>query len=468
MKDEGRDSKSAEASSPTGPEKADKADKADKAGGTGRTGHTDIADVVDAVHVTAVLFDLLTTDCGKKFGIATLNSPKSLNALSLEMVYLLSEKSREWEQDENVVGVILRGSGDKAFCAGGDIRKLYDSVLDAKASDIRRSENCVDGVADSVESADARVDNRITPFTYAEEFFQAEYRLDYYIRKYPKPIVCFGNGYVMGGGIGLMSGASHRIVTETSRLAMPEVSIGFYPDVGGSYFLPRMPHRIGLFLSLTAAQLNAVDSVYVGLATHMVPAGALSDALLREIAASVWGDSAEKNSEQLGSIISAVSIGHDGVGSDSHSSDWPSSELIPALKDLQELMCDNEVPADALTVDEIASRFAAYIEREDGSAWIKKGIRNFQKGSPTSAAVCLEIWRRAQAHPLSEEETFRQEFVLSLGFCAQHDFAEGVRALMVDKDRAPRWRPDQLLDVSLELVEDHFSRFAGMQLDLHW
>ncbi len=466
MKDEGRDSTSAEASSPlTDPEKADKA---------GRTDNTDVAyvaDVVDAVHVTAVLFDLLTTDCGKKFGIATLNSPKSLNALSLEMVYLLSEKLREWEQDENVVGVILRGAGDKAFCAGGDIRKLYDSVLDAKASDIGGkgcSENGVDGVTDSVEAVGARIGSRFTPFTYADEFFQAEYRLDYYIRKYPKPIVCFGNGYVMGGGIGLMSGASHRIVTETSRLAMPEVSIGFYPDVGGSYFLPRMPHRIGLFLSLTAAQLNAVDSVYVGLATHMVSAEALSGALLREVAASVWGDSAEKNSEQLSRIISAVSIGRDGVGSDLNSSDWPSSELIPALKDLQGLMGDNEVPADALTIDEIASRFAAYMEREDGSAWIKKGIRNFQKGSPTSAAVCLEIWRRAQAHPLSEEETFKQEFVLSLGFCAQHDFAEGVRALMVDKDRAPRWRPDQLLDVSLELVEDHFSRFAGLQLDLHW
>ena len=158
-----------------------------------------------------VLFNEIKTANGKRFGVATLNAPASLNSLSVAMVRLLTPKLREWAKDEGIVGVLLDAAGDKAFCAGGDLRQLYQTLL---------------------ECGPARN-------TYAESFFGEEYVLDHLIHTYPKPFLCWGHGIVMGGGVGLLAGASHRVVTLHSRVAMPEVNIGLYPDVGGSWFLRR-------------------------------------------------------------------------------------------------------------------------------------------------------------------------------------------------------------------------------------
>ncbi|WP_334167975.1 enoyl-CoA hydratase/isomerase family protein, partial [Achromobacter mucicolens] len=188
-----------------------------------------------------VLFEERSAANGMRFGIATLNAPQTLNGLSLEMVDLLADRLDAWARDPGVALVVLQGAGDKAFCAGGDLHGLYRSMTENTGKPSWSN-------------------------TYARTFFEREYRLDYRIHTYPKPVLCWGHGIVMGGGIGLMMGASHRVVSETSRLAMPEVSIGLFPDVGGSWLLNRMPGRSGVFLALTGAQLNTSDAFFAGLA----------------------------------------------------------------------------------------------------------------------------------------------------------------------------------------------------------
>ncbi len=182
---------------------------------------------------TPVLFEEIPTADGYVIARATLNAAKSINSLTLEIIRQLDAQLRAWADHPQVVCVFLDGAGEKGFCAGGDVRKLYDSARECGAS--KRNE-------------------------YAETFFGEEYVLDHRIHTYPKPLIAWGNGVVMGGGVGLLAGASHRVVTETTRFAMPEITIGLFPDVGGSYFLNRMPGRSGLFLGLTGAHCNASDA----------------------------------------------------------------------------------------------------------------------------------------------------------------------------------------------------------------
>lgn len=215
-----------------------------------------------------VLFEELATQNGRRIGVATLASEKTLNALSLDMVHLLAPQLRQWAEDPEIAMVLLQAQGEKAFCAGGDLQKIYTSMREHHASPAR----------DDIRG------NR-----YAAEFFEHEYRLDYEIHTYPKPILCWGHGIVMGGGIGLMAGCSHRVVTERSRLAMPEITIGLYPDVGGSWFLSRTPGKLGAFLALTGALMNAEDAKFTGLADYRV-AHANKQKVIDALLLQNWGD----------------------------------------------------------------------------------------------------------------------------------------------------------------------------------
>ena len=188
-----------------------------------------------------VLFDNIQTACGRFFGRITLNSPDKLNALTLPMMDLIDQQLNAWANDPKVVGVLLDAAGDRAFCAGGDVVSVYDAISKTQKGEVPQ---------------------------FARDFFTCEYRLDYRIHTYKKPIICWGHGVIMGGGIGLMAGASHRIVTPKTRMAMPEITIGLYPDVGGSWILPKLPGKIGNFLALTGAQINAGDALFVSLADH--------------------------------------------------------------------------------------------------------------------------------------------------------------------------------------------------------
>ncbi|MBR9885939.1 MAG: enoyl-CoA hydratase/isomerase family protein, partial [Oceanospirillales bacterium] len=207
--------------------------------------------------MSCVLFNEIPTQDGKRIIEICLNAERSLNALTLEMIDLMQPQLDAWRNDDSVVALILDSAGEKAFCAGGDIVNLYKSIKGEGDKD------------------------------FAERFFTREYLLDYTLHTYPKPIICWGSGIVMGGGMGLMNGCSHRIVTETSHLAMPEVTIGLYPDVGGSWFLNHMPGRTGLFLGLTGNPINAPDALYLGLADRFI-VSELRSSLIERLQLANW------------------------------------------------------------------------------------------------------------------------------------------------------------------------------------
>lgn len=362
-----------------------------------------------------VLFDTLPTADGKRFGVATLNSPASLNSLSVDMVRLLTPQLREWAQDPSVAGVLLQAAGEKAFCAGGDLRQLYQTLLDRRD---QRNE-------------------------YAERFFGEEYELDDLIHNFPKPFLCWGHGIVMGGGVGLMVGASHRVVTEGSRVAMPEINIGLYPDVGGSWFVRRAPGRTGLFLALTAAHVNGSDAIFAGWADVLVP-HARKAQVLDAIAAHAWTGDADADRAALSRILAQAGKG----------AERPASKLREHYDTIEALMAGDDLL-------DIAQRLRT-LQTED--AWLQGAAKTFTKGAPSSIALTWALWQRVPRMSLAE--VFRLEYWASLGFCAHHDFAEGIRAVLVDKDRNPQWQPATLEDITPAFVADHLRPRGEMAPEL--
>ncbi len=360
-----------------------------------------------------VLFDTIATASGHRFGRATLNAPASLNALSLAMVDLLYPQLQAWAQDPEMTGVLLDAAGDKAFCAGGDVVGLCHAIRALPAGQVPPE---------------------------ASAFFEREYRLDHAIHTYPKPIVCWGHGFVMGGGIGLMAGASHRVVTPRSRLAMPEISIGLYPDVGGSWLLSRMPGKTGAFLALTGAHLNAADALFAGMADFVCPHEA-HGALLAGVAAASWHGDRARDGAQLSHLIESLGQG---------------AELTASPLRTHFDRINATIGHDSLS--DMAPRLAALAQ--DADPWLAQAGATFAKGSPTSAVLGLALQQRARH--LSLADTFRLELQASLGCCAHPDFAEGVRALLVDKDKSPRWTPSTLVDVTPSWIDAHLqTRFDG-------
>lgn len=349
-----------------------------------------------------VLLEERPTRDGRILAIATLNSERSLNSLSLDMIGLLYPALERWAADPRVVAVFLHGAGEKAFCAGGDVRRICLGVR----------ENGIDD-------------------PYAGEFFAQEYRLDYFIHRFPKPFIVWGQGIVMGGGIGLMSGASHRVATENSRLAMPEITIGLYPDVGGSYFLSRLPGRLGLFLGMTGANMNAADALYAGFANH-VAASADRGAVLESLCTLDWAADTSAHAAQVTDLLAARAR----------------PELAPSVLEAQHAAIEARSAGDDLAA------VYANLTAPSEDAWLNKAAQGLAKGSPTSAALIYRQWQRGRDMNLAD--VFREELILSTQ-CARHpDFIEGVRALLVDKDNAPQWQPAALADVSEEWVAGHY------------
>lgn len=362
-----------------------------------------------------VLFNEITAANGKRFGVATLNALASLNSLSVAMVRLLTPKLREWAEDSSIVGVLLDAAGEKSFCAGGDLRQLYQTLRDCGPA---RNE-------------------------YAEHFFGEEYELDYLIHTFPKPFLCWAHGIVMGGGVGLMSGASHRVVTAQSRVAMPEISIGLYPDVGGSWFLRRMPGRVGLFLALTAAPLNASDAIFCGLADLLVPHENKAQ-VLQAIASAPWQSELQADRATLSRLLAQAGEG----------AELPPSKLREHFDTINALMAGDDLL-------DIAKRLRN-LQSED--PWLQTAAKTFAKGAPSSAALSFALWQRV--HRMSLAEVFRLEYWASLGFCAHKDFAEGIRALLIDKDRNPKWSPATLEEITPPFIEDHLRARGEMAPEL--
>ncbi|MBC3875917.1 enoyl-CoA hydratase/isomerase family protein [Undibacterium flavidum] len=364
-----------------------------------------------------VIFSRIAAQEGKYVGIATFNVEKTLNALSMEMVQLLHTQLQAWEQDSSIAVVMLEGAGDKAFCAGGDLQNLYTSMRAHHAS--TQSEDVLGNPC-------------------ALDFFSQEYRLDYLIHTYQKPILCWGHGIVMGGGIGLMAGASHRVVTEKSRLAMPEIAIGLFPDVGGSYFLSRMPNKLGLFLALTGASINSTDAKFIRLADVQLPHASKTE-VLTTLQTMLWSEQDSDNHQRLHLVLQHLEAKH-------------ASAALPGPLEQQASQIAKLCEGDDLQT--IVSDITSLASTENIDLYLQKAANNLQKGNPTSAWLAYALQDAAQH--LSLAEVFRMELVAALVCAQEPDFAEGIRALIIDKDLQPHWKAENLNNVSAISKEKFF------------
>ena len=347
----------------------------------------------------------------------TLNRPKALNALTTNMIRIMTKELVQLNSSPDVGLVVLRGAGGKAFCAGGDIKVLSSGK---------------DG------SPEARAAQ--------EAFFREEYMLDHLIARSSslKPYVSLLDGVVMGGGFGVSIGAKMRIATDKTVFAMPETGIGLFPDVGGSYYLPRLPKGLGMYLALTGNRINGAATTLAGLTTHYVPDSKYSAV-----------------QDELGSCRSADNV----------------MELLQSSAVTGKALADAAADADTVqhrqliqrafthnSVEDIMSELVAASRDtfdEDGAAWAGKQAKTLSRVSPTSLAVTFAAQQAGKG--LSLEQAFEQEFSAALTFMRGTDFYEGVRALLVDKDRNPKWQPDSISAVQHADVRKYFSLPEGVE-----
>lgn len=354
--------------------------------------------------MSSVIFTEHRGLAGKRIAEIRLNAERTLNALSLPMIELIQPRLDAWRQDPQVVAILLDSAGEKAFCAGGDIVSLYQSMQGEGDRDL------------------------------PERYFMREYRLDYSLHTYPKPVICWGSGIVMGGGMGLLSGCSHRIVTERSHLAMPEVSIGLYPDVGASWFLNRLPRALAEFVALTGCAINAPDALYLGLADRMLRAD-LHDALLPTLLEQYWQEDGCRVVNRVLRELEQVSMGR-------------LAELDSPLRRHRELI------RQLMDKDCLTDKVAAILALELDDAWFKRAQTNLANGSPLAMAMTDEQLRRGRYWSL--KEAFQHELTLSVQTCRQREFPEGIRARLIDKDNRPAWMFGTLADVDPALLASLF------------
>ncbi len=337
--------------------------------------------------------DLVVTR-DKFAGVIRLNRPKAINALTLEMTRGIAEALTDFETNDAATMVLLEGAGERGLCAGGDIRGLYDS---------------------------AKAGGDLGPV-----FWREEYILDARIAAYDKPYVAYMDGIVMGGGVGLAAHGRHRVVNEKTKLAMPEVGIGFFPDVGGTWLLSRAPGETGTYFGLTGQTMNGADAIAAGFADVFIP-----------------------------------------------SKDWPAARA--ALTELDVCMADKDVRATLETFSEPAGdapvaarraeidRLFAYDTMDDifkalendNSDFARATLETLKTKSPVSMVVTLKLLRQARKSAMLEE-CLSREYIAALQVFVSDDFREGVRAAVIDKDRNPKWKPADLADVTSEIVARYF------------
>lgn len=326
--------------------------------------------------------------------LITLNRPAALNALTHTMCLQLRGHLRKCSEDRKVALVVVQGAGDKAFCAGGDVRRLYD---------------------------EGRAGGR-----YPYDFYADEYELNSHIAHSAKPYVALMDGIVMGGGVGVSVHGSHRIASEHVMFAMPETGIGLFPDVGGSYFLARLPGRIGMYMALTGARLKLADALYAGVCDHYVPRERLAD-LSAALGAVEPGEGAHA---AVDGIIARF------------------AEAAPAAP-----LAEHREAIDRLFDGDSVEAIVAALQ-EDGGEWALKQAEIIATKSPTSLKIAHE--QIVMGGQLDFNDCMRMEFRIACGCIQGHDFYEGVRAVVIDKDQAPKWQPASLAEVDEEMIRGYF------------
>jgi enoyl-CoA hydratase len=335
--------------------------------------------------------DEILLDREGRLGLITLNRPKAINALTLNMVRAMTAALKNWAADDAIGAVLIRGAGERGLCAGGDIVSIYNA---AKSGD-----------------------------RAPEIFWREEYALNLMIAEYKKPVVAVMHGIVMGGGVGISAHARHRIVTEGSTVAMPEVGIGFIPDVGGTFLLSRAPGELGTHLALTAGRAGPADCLLLGLADFYVPQDRLSD--LPDLRAC-------ESHQQVRAVLAALSA--------------PAGDAPLAQ---HRAWIDTAYAADS--VEEIAANLA---KTPDPAA--QAALAQLRRHSPVSLKVTLRALRKARA--LGQlAPCLDMEFSAASACLGSHDFPEGVRAAVIDKDRAPKWSPARLEEVGEAQIARYFA-----------
>jgi enoyl-CoA hydratase len=329
-------------------------------------------------------------------GFITLNRPETLNALTLGMIRHIHRMLARWAGDPAVARVAIRANGTRAFCAGGDVRALYRP-----------------GLSDAPDFAG---------------FYREEYRLNTFIKRYPKPFVALVDGLVMGGGVGVSLHGSHRVAGERMVFAMPETGIGLFPDVGATYLLSRLPGAIGLYLGLTGTRVEARDALWSGVATHFVPSGKFP-----ALAAALAG------ADDLDRCLDAFAEGQ---------APGPLAERRATIDRL----------FSTPTLGDLMKGLAS-----DGDGFAATTHAHLLTKSPTSLAITFR--QLTEGRTLGFEEAIRREFRIVCRIPLGRDFFEGIRAIVIDKDKAPRWQPARLAEVSPEAVERYFAPLAA-ELDL--
>jgi len=334
-------------------------------------------------------------------GVIILNRPRALNALTLGMVREMRQTLDAWAMDPQVTRVVVQGAGEKAFCAGGDIRRLTE-LLQAGERD------------------------------EALAFWREEYQLNIRIKRYPKPYISLIDGIVMGGGVGVSLHGSHRVAGERYLFAMPEVGIGFFPDVGATYALPRLPGQTGMYLALTGERVKRGDALMLGLATHAVASATIEP--LRQ--ALIAGEPVEEALAQA------------------------SADPGPAPLSAERSVIDSCFSADSVAavlqrLDEAASK---------GSEFAARTAAAMRTKSPTSMSIAFEQVRRGAS--LDFKEAMKTEFRIVSRIGDGKDFFEGVRAVLIDKDNQPRWEPASLNAVTREAIDRYFAGLGPHELEI--
>jgi enoyl-CoA hydratase len=335
-------------------------------------------------------------------GVIRLNRPKAINAVTLQMLREIDKALDAFEADPAVAVILLEGAGKRGLCAGGDIRALYES---------------------------AKLGGELGKILWREEYI-----LNARIAKFPKPYVAFMDGIVMGGGVGLSAHGRHRVVTERTRLAMPEVGLGFFPDVGGTWLLSRSPGEVGTYFGLTGQTMNGPEAVYAGFADAVVPSGRLAE--LREALTKIRLGVA---SDDVKTIIDSFETGE-------------RSGPVAAIQS----------NIDRWFAHDRMQDIVADLQR-NGLAQAQATLKTLNEKSPRGMVVTLKLLRSARAsHSL--EECLVREYRAALEVFKSDDFREGVRAAVIDKDRNPRWSPPEIEDVTPEMLAPYFAEIGADEL----
>lgn len=337
--------------------------------------------------------DDVLTSINDKVARIRLNRPGAIHALNTAMCAKMLAALEAWRVDIGVEAVLIDHAEGRGFCAGGDIRMLADS-----------------GSKDGVE---------------ARAFFHIEYRMNHKLFTYVKPVVACMDGITMGGGVGITLPCRYRIATENTRLAMPETGIGLFPDVGGGWYLSRLPGRMGQFLALTGHRLDGAECLALGLATHYLPSSALGEAKARMIA----------DPRSIDAVLGELSVTP------------PDAKIMAHQGDIDRLFAS----------DVLEDVFAA-LEADSGE-WAQAQLKLLRTKSPQTMKVSLRLLHEgALMHEFADE--MRQEYAVGCRVVQRHDFLEGVRAVIIDKDNAPRWNPDTPEGVTDHVIDQIFSPLA--------